>query len=319
MLKRVAAWLGQASRVLIIFHESPDGDGIASSLALAHVLWERGKKVSLVCRDPVPPVFNFLPKVDTIATDFIVADYDVICTVDCGDAKRTGFPDRIRKFARTKKRLINIDHHLKNDLHKIANINLVDSQAAASAELVYQIINALGARIDKHLATLLLTGLFTDTGGFQHSNTTPRVFKLAAELLARGGQLRKVSKNVSSSKPLTTLQLWGIALERLWRTESGIVASLITQEDLRCVGAVADDIAGAVNVLNSIPQTKLAILLQEEANGKIKASLRTEEEGVNVAALAAYFGGGGHRKAAGFTVDGKLARSSGGVWCIALS
>jgi len=319
MLKRVTAWLGQATSVLIIFHESPDGDGIASSLALAHVLWGQGKKVSLVCRDPVPAVFNFLPKVDAITTDFIVADYDVICTVDCGDAKRTGFPERIRKFARTKKRLINIDHHLKNDLHKIANINLVDSRAAASAELVYEVIKGLGVRIDKRIATLLLTGLFTDTGGFQHSNTTPRVFKLAAELLARGGQLRKVSKNVASSKPLTALQLWGIALERLWRTESGIVASLITQDDLRRVGASADDIAGAVNILNSIPQTKLAILLQEEANGKIKASLRTEEAGVNVAALAAYFGGGGHRKAAGFTVDGKLARSSGGAWRIALS
>ncbi len=316
---KVISWLTAAKRVLIIFHESPDGDSIASSLALANILWKRGISADLVCRDPVPQVFCFLPKVEVVKNDFILADYDVLCTIDCGDSNRTGFPERVKKFARTKRRLINIDHHLKNDLNKIANLNFADSRAAASAELVYQIVLGLNARIDKNIATLLLTGLFTDTGGFQHSNTTPVVYELAAKLVARGAQLQRVSKNVSLKKTLPGLQLWGVALSRIWRGEGGIVASLVTLRDLECIGADADEIAGAVNVLNSIPGAKVAILFQEMSNGKIKASLRTEEDGVDVALLAAYFGGGGHRKAAGFTVDGKLVPESGGGWRIALT
>lgn len=316
---KLISWLTSAKRVLIIFHESPDGDGIASSLALANVLWQRGIGADLVCRDPVPQVFCFLPKVDVVKNDFILADYDVVCTIDCGDSNRTGFPERVKKFARTKRRLINIDHHLKNDLHKIANLNFADSRAAASAELVYRIVLGLNARIDKNIATLLLTGLFTDTGGFQHSNTTPVVYELAAKLVARGAQLQRVSKNVYLRKTLTALQLWGVALERIWRGEDGIVASLVTLRDLESIGAAADEIAGAVNVLNSIPGAKVAILFQEMPNGKIKASLRTEEDGVDVASLASYFGGGGHRKAAGFTVDGELTLQSNGSWRIALT
>ena len=318
MLKRVVTRLRSAERVLILFHESPDGDAIASSLALAETLRRLGKNVDLVCCDKIPPVFDFLPGVNKIKDDFISADYDTLCTLDCGDINRTGFPERIKKFARTKKCLINIDHHLKNDLHKIADLNFVNAHASATAELVYIIVSELDVKMDKILATLLLAGIFTDTGGFQHSNTTPSVYQLAAKLLAKGARLHRLSSRITLNKSLVTLKLLGIALTRIWRTDYGVVASLVTQKDLGEAGAQVDDIAGAINVINSIPGTRVAILFQEMPHGKIKASLRTEED-VNVASLAGIFGGGGHRKAAGFTVEGKLQHSSGGAWRIALS
>jgi phosphoesterase RecJ-like protein len=304
--------------VLILFHESPDGDAIASSLALAEVLRCLGKKVDLVCRDEMPAVFDFLPGIHLVGNDFILADYDTICTLDCGDTNRTGFPVRVKKFAQTKKRLINIDHHLKNDLHKIANLNFIDSQAVATAELIYNLINELNIKIDKNLATLLLTGIFTDTGGFQHSNTTPAVYHLASKLLAKGAQLRRLSSRITLSKSLVSLKLWGVALTRIWRTDSGVVASLVTQQDLAEIGAKDEDIAGVVNIINSIPKTRVTILFQEMSDGKIKASLRTEEE-VNVAVLAGIFGGGGHRKAAGFTVDGTMTPLANGSWRIKIA
>ena len=319
MLQRVVRWLDEATRVLIIFHEFPDGDGIASSLALARALKSLGKEADCVCKDPPPPVFSFLPGFNTIKSDFILAEYDLLCVVDCGDSKRTGFPERIKAFAQKKKKVINIDHHLKNDLHKTANLNLVDPKAAASAELVFRIVEALDAAIDKEMATLLLTGLFTDTGGFQHSNTSCEVYRLASRLLSRGARLRQLAQNIALNKPLAMLQIWGVALSRIWQTPHGMVVSLVTQDDIRRLGATVEDIAGAVNIINSIPDTKTTILLLEMPDGKIRASLRTEDDKIDVAALAAVFGGGGHRKAAGFTVEGSLRCDSSGRWQIRLA
>lgn len=187
MLERVIEALNKASSILIIFHESPDGDAIASSLALGLALEQKKKKVDCVCCDPIPKVFSFLPGIKKIKRDCLFGDYDVICTVDCGDVRRTGFAERVKEYS-GHKTLINIDHHLKNDLHKIATINFVNDEAAASAELIFEVIKALNAKINRDLATLVLTGLYTDTGGFQHSNTCPRVYALAARLMSYGGE-----------------------------------------------------------------------------------------------------------------------------------
>ena len=316
MLTRLINRLTRASRVLILFHESPDGDGIASSLALGYVLREKGKQVDYACKDVIPNIFHFLPGVEQIRRDFILGDYDVVCTVDCGDARRTGFPDRIKEFAQRQKRLINIDHHLQNDLRKIANINYVDEGAAASAELVYAIIEKLDGKIDKRLATLLLTGLYTDTGGFQHSNTSPRVYILAARLLAHGASLGKISKNILLSRKFATLKLWGLAMARVQHNRWGFAVSYILQEDLSELGAESDDAAGIVNIINSIPEAKVSILFVELPDNLIKASIRTESDMIDVARLAYYFGGGGHKKASGFMVDGRIRVLRGGQWTI---
>ncbi len=317
MFPKLLKWFEKASNVLIIFHESPDGDAVASSLALGSVLCKKGKNVDLACRDEIPEVFRFLPGTENIKRDFILGDYDLICTVDCGDARRTGFYSRIIEYSKNKTRLVNIDHHVKNDLHKIAHLNVVDESAAASAEIIHRIITEMGLSIDKQIATLLLTGLYTDTGGFQHSNTCPRVYSLASKLLAKGASLGKISKNILLNKKLTSLRLWGVAMSRVWQNSWGIAISYITLGDIEKLGAQVDDVSGIVNLINSIPDARAAILFTEIAGCKIRASVRTEKD-VDMAVLARLFGGGGHKKAAGFTLDGKIVTSANGTWHIDL-
>lgn len=311
MLKRLTNWLLQANNVLIIFHESPDGDALASSLALSRALNAKGIKNDIACKDQIPEVFCFLPGIEDVKKDFILGDYDVVCTVDCGDVRRTGYPERLKEFAQKKKRLINIDHHPRNDLHKIANINFTNDRTAASAELVYLILDYMEVNIDKYISTLLLTGLYTDTGGFQHSNTSPKVYGLASRLLAHGANLGKISKNILLSRKLATLRLWGLAMARIKQSKWGITTSYIRQDDIVKLGAVSDDVSGIVNLINSIPDAEIAILFTELPDGQIRASVRTENNNVDVSALARYFGGGGHKKAAGFTISGKMVLDGG--------
>jgi len=320
MLDATIKQIEQYENFLIIFHESPDGDAIGSSLALRAALRSKGKAAVLACKDPVPAVFSFLlPDGVEIVNDFLSSDYDAIITIDCGDSKRTGFPDRVKDYAKHSCPIINIDHHNKNDLHRIAQTNYIDSEAAATAELVYLLLEKMSVKIDKTIATWLLTGLYTDTGGFQHANTSPQVYRIASKLLSCGGKLRQITDNINLNRPLASLKLWGRVMSRAWRSKNGVIVSLVTLKDIEEDQASADDLAGVVNILNTIPDSKAAILFVELPDGKIKASLRTEHDQVDVSALAAVFGGGGHRKASGFTIDGEIGVNDEFGWSVKLT
>lgn len=297
--------LDKSQNILILMHQSPDGDTISSSLALATYFRRLGKKVDLAVNDEIPKVFEFLLSEDEVKRDFLLGDYDLVFAVDCGDAVRTGFPERLQKLSKTKP-FINIDHHFKNNLHKIASLNIIDDTASATAEIVFEILRELGAKIDSKVATFILAGIYYDTGGFQHSNVTERTLSIVSECLRYGGRVSLVSKNISLSKKTAGLKLWGLALRRMMVKKNGIVLTYLNTGDLESVGAEVEDASGIVNLINSVPESRVALLLIETPDGKIKASLRTEEDKVDVSKIARLFGGGGHRKAAGFTVDGKL-------------
>lgn len=299
--------------ILLVIHQDPDGDTIASSLALAQGLEQIGIKAAIVGKDPVPEVFNFLPGSSQIKQDYLAGDYDTIIVLDCGDLKRTGFPDRLRKFAQHRKRLINIDHHRKSDLHKIANVTLFDEKAAATAQIIFELIGKLSVQITPAIATCLLCGLYTDTGGFRHANTTPKTLELASLLMERGAKLGLIRKNLGSHKSMAALRLWGAALSRINRRDDlGLVTSVITLEDMQDAKATSQDLAGLVNLINSTAGSKAAMLFSQVDDQTIKVSLRTERNDVDVSRLAEFFGGGGHKKAAGFTIDGKIKQSKNG-------
>lgn len=293
-------------RILIIFHEFPDGDAIGSAVALAKALEQRGKTIGLVCKGEIPKPFKFLTLGVKINTDFILGDWEAIVLIDCGDLRRTGFPERLKRFAKERKRLYLIDHHLRSDIHRIANYSLTDQSVSATGELILRCLQELKIELTRELATFLFTAIYTDTGGFMHSNTSPETLSAAAKLLARGARLKSIAKNTSLTKSAASLRLWGIALSRVKRDEFGLVSSVLTQKDISDCLARDEDIAGVVNLINSVPNARAAILLIEAPDGKIKASLRTENETVDVSQLAAIFGGGGHKKAAGFVVEGRL-------------
>jgi phosphoesterase RecJ-like protein len=315
--RTVADALMAAPRVVLVTHEYPDGDAVGATLALQHVLVRLGKSVVAVCRDRVPAPFQFLPGVDTITHRLVFRATDLVVTLDCGDARRTGFPSELRSIGGPRGRVINIDHHQKNDLHRIARVNLVNYEASSASEVVYELIRSLGASIDKLVATALLTGIYNDTGGFRHANTTEYVLTVAADLLRAGGRLRDITRNIAHFRSMSALRLWGIALERIRYHELlGIVASAVTQRDLESCQALQEDLAGAVNLINHVPEARVAILCTETADGQIKASLRTERNDIDVARLATYYGGGGLKKAAGFSIPGCVEVADDGSWQI---
>jgi len=309
--ERILAVFEKSERVLILLHLYPDGDTVASSLALAAFLKSRGKHADCAAKEEIPAPFHFMSGVDSVRRDFLLGDYDVIVAVDCGDAQRTGFPARLEQICKTRT-FINIDHHNKNNLHRIAGINLVDEKASAAAEIIWDFLKYARAEIDSKMATYILSGIYFDTGGFQHSNVTTRTLEIASECLRLGARITAITENINGTKSPSALKLWGVALKKMKVSKSGIASSFLTQSDLKSCHAKVEDASGVVNLINSVPQARLAVLFLETPDGKIKASLRTDSDEVDVTKFARLFGGGGHKKAAGFTIERELLGKGAG-------
>ncbi|MEI8061056.1 MAG: bifunctional oligoribonuclease/PAP phosphatase NrnA [Candidatus Berkelbacteria bacterium] len=300
-------------KFLLVAHERPDGDTVSATLATARLLKSLGKEITVASSQGVPEVFKYLPDWRDAKSDFLVGDFDAIILIDNGDLKRTGYADRIIKAKERGIPIVNIDHHPKNDIWKYANINVVDENASSTCEIIFGLFNKVGAELETDVATMLLTGIYTDTGGFQHANVSAKTFSAASQLMSHGAKLKNISTNISNHKSLAMLKLWGIALDRIIElTDIKLVYSVITRQDIESVGASDQDLAGVVNLISTIPDDVATLLLYETPDGKIKGSLRTESAKVDVAKIASLFGGGGHKRAAGFIIDGKLEKTDGG-------
>jgi phosphoesterase RecJ-like protein len=295
------------NNVLIVSHERPDGDSISSLLSLRELICSiNSTEVTLVSPNGVPKAFRFLPGAQDILSDFLCGDFDLVVTVDCGDLRRTGFADRISKMLDKKVTLVNVDHHPKNDLHKLSALNIFDSGAASATEIIYQLICMLKVQINPNLATMLYTGLFTDTGSFQHPVTTSKVLSAASELLASGAKFKELRQNLTYNKSLPMLKLWGLVLERIKINKYNFAVSVITNEDMAKIGANEEDLAGVVNLLESIPECCAAMLLVEVEPNVIRGSLRSNKSKIDVSGIAKLLDGGGHPRAAGFTYNGHI-------------
>jgi phosphoesterase RecJ-like protein len=293
----------EKNNFLLLIHHSPDGDAIASSLGLNLALRSLDKSVDIVCADPIPGQFQFLPTVSNIKCDFLLGDYDAIVTLDCGDSKRTGFKSRLKSLVDKKSiPIINIDHHPKNDLHQLATYNFVDYSAPSTSYLVHKIIKGLGVPVNHKIATCLLTGLYTDTGGFKHPNTTPESLNFASNMLTQGARLKDITFHITQPSTVSRLKLWGIALSRIQKHHRfNIISTYITQQDIAVTAASESDIAGIAALLGTIPAT-LAILIVQQADKTVQVRMRTKRRDINVAHLASFLGGGGQKKSAGFAI-----------------
>ncbi|MEI6498394.1 MAG: DHH family phosphoesterase [bacterium] len=293
---------------LLIGHEKPDGDSIGSLLAFNAVLSRSKRTVSMLLKDKIPTVYHFLEGVELISSIFPSEVPEVIILLDNGDMRRTGFSAEILMAQKKGAIIVNIDHHQRNDIWKIANLNLVNENYSSTCEILLEIIENMQVEINSRIATALLTGLHNDTGGFRHSNTSISVLNAASNLLKKGAKLKKISENTAISHTVAMLKLWGIALDRLRVSAEGISYSILTLTDISNAEATEDDVAGLVNLLNTVPESKIALLLYETFDGKIRGSLRTESDSIDISILANILGGGGHKKAAGFTIEGKFEK-----------
>ncbi len=306
-ISRFESAILKARKIVLIVHKSPDGDALGSMLALYLALSRMGKDVTPASIDPVPDSFRFLPGGEHIVHDFDPSQYDLVMTLDCGDLHQTKFDELYPELFDGSRTVIKLDHHpFANDF---GDIKLVYTDACASCYILTSIFEELNVKIRPDMATCLLNGLYTDTGSFQHSNTDPTVLRMAARLLRTGANLPAISKSVFHTTPLSAMRLWGRVLATLKQTEQGITLAIAQGKDFNETGTIPEDLTGVVDWVNAVPNAKFSILLSERGD-IIKASLRTLRDDVNVAKVASVFGGGGHIKAAGFAVAGKLTEET---------
>lgn len=302
--------IDKADYILVITHQSPDGDGVGSLLALSHYLDGLNKKHVLFINDIFPDYLKFLPLSEKIVNEIKeneLNDFDLIIILDSGDLDYAGVKKHIDSIS-DKQKVVNIDHHFSNIL--FGHINLVHGEASSTSEIIYHFFDFHNIPISKEIATCLLTGILTDTNNFSNMGTTPASLEIAAKLLNYGGRLRQISNNTIKNKSLSNLQLWGRALARLKKDEkTGLVTTILKQKDYEELGLDENNTEGIANFLNNIEDAKTIMVLREKNDGTIKASLRTTHPKVDVSEIARKFGGGGHKKAAGFSVKGKIVEA----------
>lgn len=300
----------RSQNIIITMHERMDGDDGGAGKGLDLHLKSIGKQVTYYIAGGVPKHLRFLPGWQTITDQITSVDADLLIICGCSTKDRCGNALLINSNIPC----INIDHHPDNSL--FGDINLVDGEKSSVAELVYDFFQAAGWSITPEIATCLLTGIFTDTGSFMHSNTSPSALTTAATLMRKGAHMHKIASHTFRGKSPKQMRAWGKALENIqYKKEKGMVYTIITAEDMERIGTVPEaTFEGLVETLNKVPGSKFSLFLRQDGD-RIKGSLRSDPlKNTNVNTIAKEFGGGGHKYASGFSLAGKVKKSDDNNW-----
>ena len=303
--KEIADVLTGGEIIYIFPHIVMDGDAIGSGGALCCALRAMGKTSYVITEDEIPDNLKFADKGYTMAygqaINSIDKDYISVC-VDCSETKR--FPKRKDLFEGGKIKVC-IDHH--KTAEPICDYNYVDPDAAATCELIYYLLMEMKTEITPEIADLLYTGIATDTGNFQYSNTTKETHEIVSKLYDVKNGFNDVSLEIYENETFEKLALQGEIFKSAMTFAGGKgIIAWVSQEMLKKCNATMNDSEGSVSKLRSIGTCEVACLLRENADGTIKASLRSKRF-FDVAKLSAKYGGGGHTRAAGFTVKGTIS------------
>ena len=296
----------KANHVLVIAHIDPDGDAIGSLTAMGQAMQQLGKRVLLVCDDPVPERFLYLPLAGEVRrmprTD---TSYDLVIAVDCADESRMGWA--FESLPEPKPSVANFDHHVTNT--RFGAFNIVDHEAGSTAEVLHRFLIETGVALTPGIAASLLTGIVTDTIGFRTTNVTSATLRAAADLVDAGGDIADISLRALHQKPFIAAQMWGIGLSRLKTEAGGLHWTSFPREELQRAGIEGNpSSSGLVNFLIDIESAVMAVVLTEMTDGTVRVTMRSLPP-YNVAEVATQFGGGGHALAAGCTLDGPLDRA----------
>ncbi|MDD5397258.1 MAG: bifunctional oligoribonuclease/PAP phosphatase NrnA [Candidatus Moranbacteria bacterium] len=298
-----------SQRILIFAHSGPDGDTSGSVLAFKEYLEMIGKHADISCVDPIPAFLETLtPQRFTSPDHLDLQSYDA--AIGCDSVER-GFQNILPKLPEKTATVI-IDHH--PDITTTADVVIIDSRRSSACEIVYEYLISQNAHISKSIATYLMIGILSDTGNFQHANTSSRVMEISSDLMKKGASVSKIIEATFANKKLSTLKLWGRAFEKAKiNPKNGLITTVLTQADISECSASTDDIGQVASILNTVPGTKFSLILSEREDGVIKGSLRSEEyKGVDVSEIAHLFGGGGHKLASGFEIRGKIVETKTG-------
>lgn len=297
-LDSIVEEIKKAESIVVLTHETPDGDAIGSSLAMYNALKQIGKNVDVIIPE-CPRNFNFLTGYNEIKKEGKITNYDLAITVDCATIERlNGWQDYFDRANAT----INIDHHTKNGM--FADYNYVNPASPACAQILIIVLEALNIKINKEIGECLLTGIITDTGGFKYQGVSSETFQFVAWLMQAGVNVSNVYKKALQIKTKSSFELEKIAMNRLEFLEDGKIAfSYITKQDEISVNAEPGDHEGIVEKGRDVEGVEVSAFLRQIEDKTYKVSLRANDY-VNVSDVAMVFGGGGHVKAAGCKING---------------
>lgn len=300
-LSAVLEVVRRGRRFAVCSHARPDGDAVGSMLGCGMMLVQLGKEADLVSADPVPQIYRWLSGAATIRrATRLEGEYDAVILLECDGVQRSrleGLEGRL---------LVNIDHHATG--RSFADVNWIENDACAVAEMVYKLARAAGAEISPQMAACLYAAVLTDTGSFCYEGTDAHAFEMARTLVACGADPAKIAREVYFSNPLSKMLLLGAALANLHR-EGRLAWLWVTHADMLRTGAAEEDCEGIVNYAIGIAGVEAAVLLRELADGRVRLSLRSKGA-FDVARIAASLGGGGHRHAGGCTLEGPLSAAT---------
>lgn len=299
--------LDQAKTVFITAHVGPDGDTLGSMLGLKFAL-EKARPniqtVDCVISGKMPDVYRFLPGIRQIlrfeeSADKLQKTYDVAISVDCGSIDRLGLAQPTFESATIS---VNIDHHISND--QFGTINVVQPTAAASGEVLYDLLKEMKIPLDANIATCLYTAIVTDTGGFKYSNTTAKVMETTAGLISAGANPEYIFKQLYEEQPLVLMTLQADAfLKSEYNDDKSLGWATITRKMLDEHQALDEHVDGLVETLRRVDTVMVSAVFKETPNGHTKVSTRSDTHDIDVAAVMGLYGGGGHKMAAGCTIE----------------
>ena len=297
-LDEILEEIKKANKIVILTHETPDGDAVGSCLGLKLALEKIGKYSDIIITN-YARTFEFLPRVSEIETESDIKNYDLAISLDCANFKRLDN----REYFESAKKTIVIDHHGSNNMY--GDLNYVNPVAPACSEIILAILSYYEIEVDVEIGTCLLTGIITDTGGFQYPATTADTFEYAAELLRKGVDIADICKRTLQTKTKANFELQKRVMDRMEILENGKVAfSYIDQKDMDEVKAEEGDHEGLVNIGRNIEGVEVSIFIRQKDNeNAYKVSLRSGSY-VNVSDVCLMFGGGGHPRAAGALIQG---------------
>lgn len=301
-----------ARRPILVSHRKPDGDTLGGMMAVYNWLRDQGREAYAFCVDAPSSAYSYFPRIREVQKNHEIFHdelVDMICVFDAGDLQYAGIDTYVAAMPK-RPFIANFDHHVTNTL--FGDANLVVTDASSTAEVVHAFFAANAAEVTQAMATCLMTGLLTDTSNFSNPATTVKSLEIASDLLLKGVSMRDITRRLMRNKPVAALKLWGLALERLrWDEGKKTATTALFRKDLEEHPVDDEHLEGLSNFLNHILKADVVLVLKETHDGKVKGSYRSATD-VDVAELAKAHGGGGHKKAAGFTVAGAIGEHADG-------
>ena len=302
----IAEAIAMRDRFVLSSHARPDGDAIGSQLAMAYALDALGKHVTLVNRDPVPgPLAAFPGSERIVVADHVDQTYDAAIIMECSSLDRTGVAGLDRSF------VINVDHHLGNTAY--GALNWFEPSAAACAEMVFDLVLALGVRLTPVIATHIYVGILTDTGSFHYSAISARTFDICRALVEAGVDPPRVARAVFDSNTLGRLRLFGAVLSAIELEQDGRLALMRVDEAMIAIaGGTYEDTEGLINLPLTVKEIRASVFFKDQGPEGYRVSLRSKGS-IDVADVARQFGGGGHKNAAGCSIAGNYQTARAAV------